>query len=100
MNNLRCSVEYIQVLCAKLTEILDCKVKDKSIVEIDKLFGQLTVDVICEVAFQLNINALSDATAFQVSPLFRLFNIYLFLIKRHYLDYRTSTITSELYWRY
>ena len=62
--------EFVKNLCLKVCNVLDTAAERREVVEIDKLFGQLTVDVICEVAFQLDIGALEDSEEFHVCPLF------------------------------
>lgn len=48
-------------LCIKLQQLAEME----EIVEIDTLFGQMTVDIICEVAFQYKIDALKDSEAYE-----------------------------------
>eukprot|EP01038_Epipyxis_sp_PR26KG_P004041 gene4041-5783_t len=49
----------------RLCSILNEHCCSKQPVEIDKLFGKLTIDIICNIAFQLDIDALGDSETFQ-----------------------------------
>lgn len=53
-------------LCKKLDEVAD---GDNS-VEVDLLFSQMTVDIICEVAFQYSIEALEGSELYTVIPIY------------------------------
>lgn len=57
--------ERLHLLSKKLLESLkDCSEK-KSAVELDLLFGQLTVDVICSLAFQYDLHAMENSALSQ-----------------------------------
>lgn len=64
---LKTKLEVINGFVSKLSNKLRVLAQnaDNSI-EMDKLFGQLTVDIICKVAFQLDLNALDDSNTFQM----------------------------------
>ena len=61
MNVLRKESDFIRLLCCKLCVVLDQAAESGAVVEMDKLFGQLTIDVICEIAFQFDINAIENS---------------------------------------
>ena len=68
------SLQKLQHLVHSLSEKLSKKLmeqikasSDKApIIEMDVLFGQLTMDVICSVAFGFEMNALDNSQLFQV----------------------------------
>lgn len=65
MNVLRYHTDIIASLCLKLCSKLTELSSTNQRIEIDMLFGQLTVDVILNVAFQMNINSIDDPSEFQ-----------------------------------
>eukprot|EP01034_Spumella_vulgaris_P025005 gene25005-31408_t len=65
VNNLRNFNKEVQVLSAKLISHLERLSVNRTPVEIDTLFGQLTIDVICSVAFQYDISAMENSQEFQ-----------------------------------
>lgn len=66
MNNLRHFQDEVAKVVNKACAIVDKAAESDSILNIDVIFGQLTIDVICEVAFQLDIKALDNSKIFQV----------------------------------
>ena len=58
--------QQVIALCSTLLDKLTLLADSSEAVAIDKLFGQLTVDVICQVAFQMDISALHDSAEFEV----------------------------------
>ena len=48
-------------MLSKLISILEEEAKNEKIVKIDKLFGKMTLDIICEVAFSFEMNALDNS---------------------------------------
>ena len=57
---------FVKKLSAKLCSYLDTAAKENKVVKMDVIFGQLAFDVICEVAFQIDVGALDNSTEFQV----------------------------------
>ena len=64
ITSLRSFQDAIKALTDQLVDILAKKAP--SVVKMDVLFGQLTIDVICKVGFGLDIHALQDSPLFQV----------------------------------
>ena len=46
---------------SKMSSILEIEAKSENIVKVDKLFGKMTIDIICGVAFAFEINALDNS---------------------------------------
>ncbi len=65
VNNLRNFQKQIKLLGEKLCARLSDAAAAHSVVELDRLFGQLAVDVICSVAFQYDMCALDNSQVFQ-----------------------------------
>ena len=67
MSFLRHFNEVIRRLVAEVVDIIDQKIADGNVpIQVDVLFGQLTIDVICKVGFGMDINALKGSALFQV----------------------------------
>ena len=67
MSFLRHFNEVIRGLVEEVVGIMDQKIADGKVpVQVDVLFGQLTIDVICKVGFGMDINALKGSALFQV----------------------------------
>lgn len=66
MNQLKSQSDVIASLCLKLISKLEFYADSDIPIELDKLFGQFTMDVICNVAFQLDLNALGDSDEFEL----------------------------------
>eukprot|EP01035_Chromulina_nebulosa_P026222 gene26222-34308_t len=66
MSFLRHFNEVIRGLVEEVVGIMDQKIADGKVpVQVDVLFGQLTIDVICKVGFGMDINALKGSALFQ-----------------------------------
>ena len=51
---------------SKLCTVFDGVADSGKSIDVDQVFSEMTVDVICEVAFQLNIDALSGSQIYKV----------------------------------
>ena len=49
-----------------IDQLKSCCAQSPAVIPIDVLFGQLTIDVICNIAFQMDIHALKNSAMFQV----------------------------------
>jgi len=66
MQSLQYFQQTIKLLVDRATdELKSCCSKSPGVIPIDVLFGQLTIDVICNVAFQMDIKALKNSELFQ-----------------------------------
>jgi cytochrome P450 len=63
-SQLKSQSDIITSLCLKLSSKLELYADSNKPINIDHFFGQLTIDVICNVAFQMDINALGDSDEF------------------------------------
>ena len=67
------SLRQFQDKIIELTQRLSALIEDtsrkspNSVVELDKIFGQMTIDVICMIAFGIDINAMDNSLIFQAS---------------------------------
>lgn len=66
VSGLRQHESIIRAIVGQVSEIFHKAAVNNEIVEVDKLCGKMTVDVICSVAFQYPINALGDSPKFQL----------------------------------
>lgn len=75
MSFLRHFNDIVRGFVEEVVDIMDEKIAagKKVPVQVDVLFGQLTIDVICKVGFGMDINALKGSALFQVSYMAQLF---------------------------
>ena len=65
-SKLRTFEDILKELTTKMILKFEELSKTTGIIEVDKVFGQLTLDVICRVAFGYDMNALDDTQLFEV----------------------------------
>lgn len=52
------------MLSAKVADVIAQAAAEGSLIDVDELFSKLTMDIICKVAFQYDLQALSDSDEF------------------------------------
>lgn len=66
MLQLKVFQDQLKLLTSKLIALLKKSAENKTVMELDKVFGQVTVDVICSIAFQYDVQAMEDSEIAQV----------------------------------
>jgi len=81
MNNVSKFGSIIKAKSSEMCSILKESANSAEVVQIDLLFGKLVLDIICKVAFDFELDALSNSTMFQ-----GLYNSTQTLLQPNYLD--------------
>ncbi len=69
MNHLRNFKSELKLISSKMSMMVSKYAESGDVLLIDKLFGQMSIDVICKIAFQYDLRALDESARFLVSLL-------------------------------